>query len=115
VPILRFNHLTAAQKRAYLIADNRIAEQAGWDRDTLAIELGELVDLLPAEGIDVSLTGFEAPEIDLLLANFAPSQPDPDDILPPLPRNSVSRRDLWQLGKIGCFVARRVRLTTSCG
>jgi hypothetical protein len=68
VPIIRFDHLTAAQKRAYLIADNRIAEQAGWDREILAIELGELIDLLPVEGMDVSLTGFEAPEIDLLLA-----------------------------------------------
>jgi len=47
VPILRFGHLTAAQKRAYVIADNKIAEQAGWDRELLSIELGELVDLLP--------------------------------------------------------------------
>jgi ParB-like chromosome segregation protein Spo0J len=58
VPVIRFDHLTAVQKRAYLIADNKIAEQAGWDRETLAIELGELIDLLPAEGLDVSLTGF---------------------------------------------------------
>ncbi len=71
-PIVRFGHLTAAQKRAYVIADNKLAEQAGWDREILAIELGELIDLLPAEGFDVSLTGFEAPEIDLLLADMAP-------------------------------------------
>jgi len=64
VPILRFDHLTEAQKRAYVIADNKIAEQAGWDREILAVELGELIDLLPAEGFDVSLTGFEAAEID---------------------------------------------------
>ena len=38
VPIIRFNHLTAPQKRAYLIADNKIAEQAGWDREMLAVE-----------------------------------------------------------------------------
>jgi ParB-like nuclease domain len=100
VPIIRFDHLTAAQKRAYLIADNKIAEQAGWDREILAIELGELIDLLPAEGFDVSLTGFEAPEIDLLLADMAPARPEPDDILPALPRNPVTRRgDLWRLGK----------------
>ena len=50
VPVVRFGHLTEAQKRAYVIADNKIAEQAGWDREILAIELGELIELLPAEG-----------------------------------------------------------------
>ena len=67
VPVVPFGHLTEVQKRAYLIADNKIAEQAGWDREMIAIELGELIDLLPTEGMDVSLTGFEAPEVDLLL------------------------------------------------
>jgi len=100
VPVVRFGHLTEAQKRAYLIADNKIAEQAGWDREMLAIELGELIDLLPTEGFDVSLTGFEAPDIDLLLADMAPSRPEPEDILPALPRNPTTRRgDLWRLGK----------------
>jgi DNA modification methylase len=100
VPVVRFGHLTEAQKRAYLIADNRIAEQAGWDREILAIELGELIDLLPAAGFDVSLTGFEAAEIDLLLADMAASRPEPEDILPALPRNPTTRRgDLWRLGK----------------
>ena len=46
--------LAPAQRRAYLIGDNRIAEQAGWDRALLAIELGELVELLPIEGCDIS-------------------------------------------------------------
>jgi DNA modification methylase len=98
VPVVRFSHLTAAQKRAYLIADNKIAEQAGWDREMLAIELGELIELLPTEGFDVSLTGFEAPEIDSLLADMTPSRPAPEDILPVLPPNPATRRgDLWQL------------------
>jgi DNA modification methylase len=101
VPVIRFDHLTEAQKRAYVIADNKIAEQAGWDREILAIELGELIDLLPVEGFDVSLTGFEAPEIDLLLADMAPaSRSAPEDVAPAPPRNPVTRRgDLWQLGK----------------
>jgi hypothetical protein len=86
-PIIRFGHLTEVQKRAYVIADNKLAEQAGWDREILAIELGELIDLMPAVGFDVSLTGFEAPEIDLLLADMAPSRPEAEDILPALPRN----------------------------
>jgi len=100
VPTVCFDHLTALQKRAYLIADNKIAEQAGWNREILAIELGELIDLLPAEGFDVSVTGFEAPEIDLLLADMASSKHEPEDVVPPLPRTAVTQRgDLWQLGK----------------
>jgi DNA modification methylase len=98
VPVIRVSHLTEAQKRAYLIADNKIAEQAGWDRELLAIELGELVDLLPAEGLDVSLTGFDAPEIDLLLADMAAPKVAPEDVVQALPSNPVTRRgDLWQL------------------
>jgi DNA modification methylase len=100
VPVIRFGHLSEAQKRAYVIADNKIAEQAGWDREMLAIELGELIDLLPVEGLDISLTGFETPEIDLLLADMASSRPDPEDALPTLPETAVTRRgDRWLLGK----------------
>jgi DNA modification methylase len=100
VPVVRFDHLTAAQKRAYLIADNRIAEQAGWDREMLAIELGELIDLLPIEGFDISLTGFDTPEIDLLLADMAISQNEPQEAIRLPPRNAVSEPgDLWHLGK----------------
>ena len=100
VPVLRFAHLSPAQKRAYVLADNRIAEQAGWDRELLALELGELVDLLPTEGLDVTLTGFDAAEVDLLLTDMAASRNDPEDALPPLPRRATSQSgDLWALGK----------------
>ena len=100
VPIIRFDHLSEAQKRAYVIADNRIAEQAGWNREMLAIELGELIDLLPVEGLDISLTGFETPEIDLLLADMASSRPGPEDAVPAVPVTAATRRgDLWLLGK----------------
>ena len=58
MPIIRFDHLSEAQKRAYVIADNKIAEQAGWNREMLAIELGELINLLPVEELDISITGF---------------------------------------------------------
>jgi hypothetical protein len=97
-PIIRFGHLTEVQKRAYVIADNKLAEQAGWDQEILAIELGELIELLPAEGFDISLPGFEAPEIDLLLADMAPSRPEPDDIPPASPRNPITR-----MGICGCW------------
>jgi DNA modification methylase len=110
VPTICLDHLTALQKRAYLIADNRIAEQAGWDREMLAIELAELVDLLPAEDLEVSLTGFEMPEIDLLLADMCASKIEPEDVLPSLPQNAVSRQDdVWLLGKhrLSCGDARK--------
>jgi hypothetical protein len=100
VPIICFTHLTEAQKRAYLIADNKIAEGAGWDREMLAIELGELVDLLPVEGLDISLTGFETAEVDLLLADMAANTQRLDDALPPIPANPITRRgELWLLEK----------------
>jgi DNA modification methylase len=100
VPIVRFGHLSEAQKRAYVIADNKIAEQAGWDRELLSIELGELIELLPIEELDVSITGFETAEIDLLLADVGSSRPEPEDAIPALPETPVTRGgDLWLLGK----------------
>ena len=100
VPVIRFDHLSEAQKRAYAIADNKIAEQAGWDREMLAIELGELIDLSPVEGLDISHTGFETAEIDLLFTDMASSRPGPEDPMPAIPKTAVTRRgDLWILGK----------------
>jgi ParB-like chromosome segregation protein Spo0J len=64
VPTLRIEHLSEHDKRAYIIADNRLAEKAGWDREILSIELQGLIDL----GFDVELTGFEMPEIEMILA-----------------------------------------------
>src|SRR3984893_7722536 len=55
VPTLRLSHLSAADKRAYIIADNRVAEKAGWDRELLSIELQALIDI----DFDIELTGFE--------------------------------------------------------
>jgi ParB-like chromosome segregation protein Spo0J len=63
VPTLRLSHLSAAERRAYVIADNKLALNAGWDNDILAIELQALIDL----EFDLSLTGFSLAEIDLTL------------------------------------------------
>lgn len=99
LPVLRYRHLTDVQKRAYLIADNKIAQEAGWDREMLALELGELIEVLPTHGLDVALTGFEAAEIDMLIADFGDA-PQPADALPPSPEHPTTRAgDLWQLGK----------------
>jgi ParB-like chromosome segregation protein Spo0J len=90
VPVFRFGHLSEAQKRACVIADNKIAEQAGWDREILALEPGELIDLLPTEDLDVSLTGFEVAEIDLLMAEST-SRLAPEDAVVPAPSGSGHR------------------------
>ena len=67
VPTVRVDHLTPAQIRAYIIADNRLAENAGWDRALLTLELQELsVEL----NFDVTVTGFETAEIDLLISEL---------------------------------------------
>jgi len=66
----------------------------------LAIEFSELIDLLPTEGFDVTVTGFETPEIDLLFADMAASRNQPEETIPPLRRNAVTQRgDLWLLGR----------------
>lgn len=65
VPCVRLEHLSEAQKRAYILADNRLAEKAGWDGEILAIELQHLIEI--EVDFDVTITGFEMAEVDLLL------------------------------------------------
>lgn len=95
VPTLELRHLTPAQKRAYVLADNRLALSAGWDEDLLRLELGEL----QAEGFDLELTGFDAIEIAGFLADPSIGLTDPDDV-PPVPDAPVARLgDAWILGR----------------
>jgi ParB-like chromosome segregation protein Spo0J len=98
VPAVCVDHLTPAQVRAYVIADNKIAENAGWDRALLALELQELaVDL----NFDVTVTGFETAEIDLLIQDLNQGTLDEADQLPEVDRAepAVSRPgDLWRIG-----------------
>ena len=94
VPVIELAHLTEAQKRAYVLADNKLAEQAGWDKELLALELGDLSEL----GVDLTTLGFEAGELDDL---FRSEQPDPrEEETPEPPVDPVSRPgDLCVLGK----------------
>ncbi len=98
VPTVHVDHLTPAQIRAYVIADNKLAENAGWDRALLALELQELsVEL----NFDVTVTGFEVAEIDLLIQDLNKGAPDEADEVPEVDRSvpAVSRRgDLWCIG-----------------
>jgi DNA modification methylase len=101
IPAIRLHGLSEAQKRALLLADNKIAENAGWDRERLAIELPELAELLIEENLDISITGFEAAEIDQLVIDFEEDKADPaDDIqtdwLSVAPMSQPG--DVWQLG-----------------
>jgi len=98
VPTLVLVGLNDAQKRAYVLADNKLAEKAGWDRAALAVELTALAPILTEAGLDISLTGFEPPEIDALLGDLVDPEFDPADEPPPPAGEEVSRiGDLWQL------------------
>ena len=79
IPVVQLLGLSAAQKRALALADNKIADNAGWDRERLAIELPDLAELLIQENLDISVTGFSPVEIDQLQVDFEEDASDPDD------------------------------------
>ncbi len=92
-PAIRIEHLTDAQIRVFRIADNRLCEDANWDREALKFEIEELLSL----DIDLGLTGFEMGEIDVLLDGETPV--DRDTQLPELPTTPVSEvGDIWTIG-----------------
>ena len=106
VPTLALDHLSAADRRAYVLADNKLALNAGWDQEMLAIELQGLIDL----NYEIDVTGFSLAEIDLVLdraresspaANDAAAAADGrDDALPePFAAPVTCMGDLWQLGR----------------
>ena len=99
VPTVKLAHLGEVEKRAYILADNRLAEKAGWDREILAIELQGLVEL----HFEVELTGFETAEVDLILeeANEAAGRTSgrEDQTATYTAGPAVTRPgDLWELG-----------------
>jgi len=98
IPTVRVDHLTPAQVRAYVIADNKLAENAGWDRALLALELQELsVEL----NFDVTVTGFETAEIDILIGELNQDNADDADNVPDIDRSkpAITRPgDLWRIG-----------------
>src|SRR5271168_5089776 len=89
VPVIVLDHLTEAQKRAYVIADNKLAENAGWDDEMLRVEIEALED----ENFDVSLLGFEDVELaQLLAAQDAIEGLTDEDAIPELPEKPVPDR-----------------------
>jgi hypothetical protein len=103
IPVLRLSHLSEVERRAYVIADNKLAQNAGWDREILAIELQGLVDL----DFDVELTGFSLAEAEIVIDEARDSavdgaDPTAEDKIPAYggDRPAVSRPgDLWILGR----------------
>lgn len=94
-PALRVDHLTPEQIRLYRIADNRLAEEADWDRDALRLEIGELIEL----DLDIELTGFETGELDVLLDfDDAASEDSADDTEPAEQEPSSSVGDVYKIG-----------------
>ena len=86
VPSIRLTHLTEAQKKAYIIADNKLALNAGWDDEMLAVELADLKDM----GFDLDLIGFSTDEIKLLFGNL-------DDVLDDLRKPIDEIRNLLMI------------------
>jgi DNA modification methylase len=95
VPVMTARGWSEAQRRAYVLADNKLTERGGWDDALLALELKDLGDL----GFDLGLTGFDAGEIAGILAAGSPGETDPDDV-PEAPAVPVSALgDVWVLGR----------------
>ena len=100
VPVIELEHLNDAQKRALMLADNKIALNAGWDMDLLANELADLssMDL----EFNLELTGFEVADIDIIIDSASDHIPDEAEVAP-VPDEAVpvvtGRGDLWHLGK----------------
>ena len=100
VPCVRLEKMTAEQKRAYVLADNKLALNAGWDEEILAEELKALLEV--DIDFDVEVTGFSISEIDSLVEGLIPEEPgDPDDDVLPVAADGPPRcrlGDVWQLG-----------------
>jgi DNA modification methylase len=98
IPTIRLGNLSPDQLRAYVIADNRLAEKAGWDKSILAIELQHLLNI--ETDFNITVTGFEIAEIDLLLAPGKDTPDDDDHFEVEGSAESVTQPgDMWSLGK----------------
>ncbi len=99
VPTIRLEGLSEDEIRSYVIADNRLAEKAGWDQSILAIELQHLLTI--DGNFDVTITGFEVPEIDLIIEQARGQEPDKDDVFQIEETNQTVTQsgDVWKLGR----------------
>jgi hypothetical protein len=99
VPTIAVTDLSEAEIRAFLLADNKLAENSGWDRELLALELEALQIALPEIGLDLDITGFDPGEIDSLMGDFVERRSDPTDEIPEPEEVAVAKPgDLFILG-----------------
>lgn len=99
VPVRRLSHLSRDEIRAYILADNKLAENAGWDRELLAIEIQGLIDL----DFDIEVLGFSTTEVDLIIDGEVPADRKANEVLdapePVRDGPAITRLgDIWQLG-----------------
>jgi DNA modification methylase len=114
VPTVRLSDMSEAELRAYIIADNKLAENAGWDRKLLALELQYLSDL-GLDDLDLTITGFELPEIDVLIGerSAAGSQDRADALVQPAEGPAITRAgDVWRIGEHRLICGDSTRLET---
>ena len=99
VPIIRLPHLSEAQKRAYRVADNKIALNSGWNLDLLRLEIFELEEI--CEDMDISITGFDSVEIDVLMDIDERSADPKVNAIPYIPEDEIVSKsgDIWQIGE----------------
>jgi site-specific DNA-methyltransferase (adenine-specific) len=96
VPCIRLAHLTETQRRAYVIADNKLALNAGWDEEMLGLEIGELQET----DFDIDLLGFDQSEIDALFPTEVAEGLTDEDAVPEAPEQPVTvQGDVWLLGR----------------
>lgn len=96
IPTIELSHMTDIQKRAYVIADNKLALNAGWDEEVLGLEITELKEF----GFNLDLTGFSTDEIEALLAPAGTEGLTDEDAVPEVPEAPVTvLGDVWLLGK----------------
>jgi DNA modification methylase len=94
IPVIRIDHLSETAKRAFTLADNKIAQNAGWDNPGLLVELSELVE----DNLDLEIIGFETAELDALASDFDSSSQSPPEDIPSLPKVAASvSGDIWEL------------------
>lgn len=99
VPCMRLSHMSKAQKKAFILADNKLCQNAGWDEDILALELKDLIDL--DKDFEIGVTGFSVAEIDSLIDGITVEEAGnpKDDRLPEIAHLAVTRPgDLWRMG-----------------
>ena len=106
IPVIRVSHLSETQLRAYTLADNQLATKSGWDRELLSLEFDDLQIALPEIGLDLTMLGFDAGEIDSVLEDFGDTASNPADEIPEMQDGpAVSQPgDVFILGRHRLFV-----------